>query len=120
MDLSLRKSVLEEMSRNPTGLWAKGAVQVAKTLKEVKMEHTKSPAGGHGGLLEETGLHKDQACLPLRKRRFPQSPKEEKPLVKRIDDGEWTRQYYSSFVTMPVVPTPGYYQGNGLEIIQYI
>ncbi|XP_077313361.1 B-cell lymphoma 3 protein [Lithobates pipiens] len=112
LDLSLRKSVLEEMSRNPTRLWAKGAVQVAKTLKEVKMEHIKSPTGGHSGLLDETGLHKDQACLPLRKRRFPQSPKEEKPIVKRIDECEWTRQCYNSYVAMPVLPTPGYYQGS--------
>nr|DBA16076.1 TPA: hypothetical protein GDO54_003508 [Pyxicephalus adspersus] len=117
LDLSIRKSVLDDMSRNPAGLWTKGTVQVAKTLKEVKMENMKSPAGGHSELLEETGLYKDQACLPLRKRRFPQSPKEEKPLVKRIDDSEWTRQYYNSYMAMPIAPPSAYYQESSAAYV---
>ncbi|KAM5131962.1 B-cell lymphoma 3 protein [Mantella aurantiaca] len=109
LDLSIRKNMLDEMSGSQAGLWAKGSVQVAKTLKEVKMENMKSPAGGHS-VLEEPELYKDQACLPLRKRRFPQS--QEKPQVKGIDDGEWIRQCYNSYMTMPVAPTPNYYQGS--------
>ncbi|XP_068097531.1 B-cell lymphoma 3 protein homolog [Hyperolius riggenbachi] len=116
LDLSIRSSMLDEMSRTSAGFWGKGA---AKPPRGVKVENAKLPAGGHSETLVEAGLHKDQACLPLRKRRFPPSPKEERPPAKwTAEDCQLAKQYCSNYYEIPVTPVATYYQGDPAPYIQ--
>ncbi|KAM9299479.1 B-cell lymphoma 3 protein [Gastrophryne carolinensis] len=110
LDLSLRKGILGEIVRSPTGFWGRGSGQVAKPLQDVKVENAKPPAEGGIKSSEESGLFKNQACLPLRKRRFPPCTKEEEPPIKTTDDCKWMRQYCGPYARMPVAPMPAFYQ----------
>ncbi|XP_075441283.1 B-cell lymphoma 3 protein-like, partial [Ascaphus truei] len=92
LDLSTRKSVdMSVVPRRPLGVWSGGAV------KEVKLEVTESESGG------EKGVCKDQACLPLRKRRYPPPPEEEGPPA-------W--KYYATYMAVALPPIPEHYQGT--------
>ncbi|XP_063798948.1 B-cell lymphoma 3 protein homolog [Pseudophryne corroboree] len=109
LDLSIRKSMnmLEVISMSPSEFWTRGC----KPLKEVKLENAKQPAEGQNDSFEEQGLYKDQACLPLRKRKYPPSPKEDGPHLKYTDEySEWTRKCYSH--PYMAVSLPAYYQGS--------
>ncbi|XP_075047116.1 B-cell lymphoma 3 protein [Mixophyes fleayi] len=117
LDLSIRKNMnmLDVISRGPPGFWTRGPVRGSMPLKEVKLENTEQTAEGQSDSFDEPGLYKDQACLPLRKRKYPPSPKEERPLPKYTHEySDWTRKYYGPpymTVSLPSFPA-AYYQGS--------
>lgn len=113
LDLSIRKTMdmLDVNPKSAAGFWTRGPFKGFGPLKEVKLENTKQPSVGRNG---SPGLYKDQTCLPLRKRKFLPSPKEETADVKRAHDySEWERKYYSPpYVAVTLPPMATYYPGN--------
>ncbi|KAM3923667.1 B-cell lymphoma 3 protein [Leptodactylus fuscus] len=103
LDLSIRKNMgmLDAIPKSPLGFEARGPLRGFEPLKEVKLENTKQPSGCKNGFCEEPGIYKDQTSLPLRKRKFLPSAKEETTIAKHANDySEWDRKFYSS----PCVP----------------
>ncbi|XP_069803438.1 B-cell lymphoma 3 protein [Dendropsophus ebraccatus] len=114
LDLSLRRSIemWDSIPKSTQGFWTR-PFRGMEPLKEVKLENTKQPSAFKKGSCEEPGLYKDQTCLPLRKRKFLLSPKEETTTVKRANDyAEWERQYYSPPYMLTLPPLSPYYPGN--------
>ncbi|XP_075695103.1 B-cell lymphoma 3 protein [Rhinoderma darwinii] len=116
LDLSTRKTIdlLDGIPKSPPGFWTRGPFRGSEPLKEVKRENTKQPSHCKNGSREEPGLYKDQTCLPLRKRKFLPSPKEETTPVKRANDySEWDRKYYSPpYMAVTLSTMSPYYSGN--------
>ncbi|KAG9482123.1 hypothetical protein GDO78_011036 [Eleutherodactylus coqui] len=110
LDLSVRKNIdmLDDIPKSPPSIWTRGPFRGLEPLKEVKLENTKQPSGCRNGLCE------DQTRLPLRKRKFLPSPKQETSTVKCVNDySEWDRKFYSSpFMAVALSPLPPYYSGN--------
>ncbi|KAM4703046.1 B-cell lymphoma 3 protein [Rhinophrynus dorsalis] len=112
LDLSTRKNMdmFRVAPRSPQGFRSWGALKVSEPLKEVKLEKTDPPKEIQNESIEGIGLCKDQACLPLRKRKYPPSHVQEGPLLKLEDKSpEWTRKFLSPSMT---VTLPPYYPGS--------
>ncbi|XP_073426903.1 B-cell lymphoma 3 protein [Dendrobates tinctorius] len=115
LDLSIRTTMLDAVPKSPPGFWTRGGpLRASEPLKEVKLENTKQLNGFKLGSCQEPELYKDQTCLPLRKRKFLPSPKEEMTVVKpAYDYSEWSRKFYSpQYMTMMVSPLSPYYSGS--------
>lgn len=116
LDLSIRKTMdmLDVNPKSAPGFWTRGPFKGFGPLKEVKLENTKQPSVCKNGSRQEPGLYRDQTCLPLRKRKFLPSPKEETADVKRAHDySEWERKYYSPpYVAVTLPPMSTYYPGE--------
>ncbi|XP_040290243.1 B-cell lymphoma 3 protein [Bufo bufo] len=116
LDLSIRKSIdlLDDIPKSPPGFRPRGPLRGLEPLKEVKLENTKQPSVCKNGSREAPGFYKDQTCLPLRKRKFLPSPKEETTAVKCANDySEWDRNFCSPhYMTLTLSPFSAYYSGN--------
>ncbi|KAE8593661.1 hypothetical protein XENTR_v10019251 [Xenopus tropicalis] len=108
LDLSTRRKMdLASVgaAHSPPGL--RSWTAAAESLKAVKLEEVELPAEGPSESLE--GLRKDQACLPIRKRRYQPPLEHEGHFVKRTDRSlEWAKRYHPPCMAFAL---PGYYQG---------
>ncbi|KAM4652815.1 B-cell lymphoma 3 protein [Discoglossus pictus] len=117
LDLSIPRnmSIMNVTSRSPLEVQSGGSLRDSESNSTLKLEETFQSAEEERGSVGETGLCKDQACLPLRKRRYPPSPKEEGPLRIKADQcSGCARKYYAPYMTVSV---PTFYQGGSAAYV---
>ncbi|XP_041427520.1 B-cell lymphoma 3 protein homolog [Xenopus laevis] len=113
LDLSTRKKMnlaSVDAAHSPPGLHSWTVEAGALSLKVVKLEKVQLPAAeGPRESSEKLGACKDQASLPIRKRRYHPPLEHEGHLVKRTDRSlEWPKRCQTPCMTFPL---PDYYKG---------
>uniref|UniRef100_A0A8C5Q8R4 B-cell lymphoma 3 protein n=1 Tax=Leptobrachium leishanense TaxID=445787 RepID=A0A8C5Q8R4_9ANUR len=112
LDLRTRKTMdtFRLAPKSPHKLWPGCNVTHPLIIKRKHLEES-SWCKGQNGSVEESGLCKDQTCLPIRKRRYPPAPKEKKALTEDITENpDWKSKIYDP-PSIPA-PMPCYYSGS--------
>ncbi|XP_053308682.1 B-cell lymphoma 3 protein [Spea bombifrons] len=110
LDLSIRKTtdMFGMAPKSPHTTWSCGDMKLLHCLKTTRHEKT-TPS--EDGSVEEPDERKKQACLPIRKRRYPPSPEDDRPPMEHMDHyPNWMRKCYPSPYMQ--VPLSSHYQGG--------
>ncbi|KAM8927769.1 B-cell lymphoma 3 protein [Pelodytes ibericus] len=116
LDLSTRSSIVMYEPMSSLTNWSGGDQRGSTSVNKRSSEGVILSEEGQNGSMEEPEPRKDQTCLPLRKRRYPPSPKDERPMVKNMDDYKaWEKRCY--IPPNMAAPLPYYYQGSPIPFL---